>query len=84
MPAPVLQGPDAQRLHGWMAEVEDRLAAAQTPKGPQLAFVTTAAGLTAASAAELADRWVVVSDLKTIAYSTGAHWIRVDTGAVIA
>lgn len=84
MAAPVLVGPDAARLQPWMAEVEDRLSAAQTPQGPQLAFVTPASGLSAAGAASCANCWVIVSDLKTIAYSTGAHWIRIDTGAVIA
>lgn len=82
MPAPV-QG-IAPELRAYLAALEERLAALETPAGFQPAFVTKAALLTSANAAQAAGRWAILSDLSTLAWSDGAHWRRADTGAVIA
>lgn len=85
MPAPIL--PDgllgASDLMLFLAQVDDRLSALESPGSPALAFVIASANLTVASAALFPNCWVIVSDLKTMAYSTGSHWIRTDTGANI-
>lgn len=80
MPAPILpEGNDALQM--WVADVEDRLSALETPQGFLLAYLTVSTNLTTANASD--GLWCVVSDLKTIAYAKSGHWLRVDTGAQI-
>jgi hypothetical protein len=77
---PGLSPPLAQYLEA----LEARIAALETPMGFTPAFLTTAAALTAASAAEHGGRAGLATDLKTLVWSDGVHWRRADTGAQIA
>lgn len=82
MPAPVVGvAPD---LRAYLAGLEERLSALETPAGFLPAFLTTSAQITPANAKQAAGRWAILSDLKTLAWSDGAHWRRADTGAVVA
>jgi hypothetical protein len=73
-------GPD---LTLWMAQVEDRLAALETPQGPQLRFALASTALTAAMAVANPFAEVLLTDLKVPGCSDGVHWYRADTGALI-
>lgn len=81
MPVPV----DAAtpELGAYLTTLEERLSTLETAAAPRLAYTVASTALTVASAALYASCWVIVSDLKTMAYSTGSHWLRVDTGANI-
>lgn len=81
MAAPILPGNAA--LQQWLEEVEQRLAALETPQGYGPAFFTVSTNLTTASAALSGSRWGIATDLKTVVYSNGVHWFRCDTGAQI-
>lgn len=81
MPAPVAGV--TPELRNYLTGLESQLGRISTPVGFLPAYVTTSAQLTAANAAENATCWAIVSDLKTLAWSDGTHWKRMDTGAVI-
>jgi hypothetical protein len=70
-------------LAAYLEELEARLAALETPQGFTPAFLTLSANLTAANAAQNAQRLGLATDLKTLVWSDGAHWWRADTGAQI-
>lgn len=70
-------------LQAYLAELEQRLAAVETPQGFPQAFLTPSASLTAANIGPNAQRWGIATDLKTVVWSDGVHWRRADTGAVI-
>lgn len=80
MPVPLGLGPD---LTTYLQEMEDRLAKLETPQGPVAAYLTTSTTLSTVNAAQAGRKWVVLTDLKTAAYSNGSHWFRFDTGAQI-
>ena len=67
----------------FLAQVEDRLAALETPQSPTPMFAMATSLLTVANAATYANCQVFATDLKCPAVSDGAHWYRADTGAVI-
>lgn len=85
MPAPPLSqsNPDAIPLQLWMAQVEDRLAAIETPQGPQPRFAIASTALSIALAAQNPNAEVFLTDLKCPGCSDGVHWYRADTGALI-
>jgi hypothetical protein len=80
MPVPVGTEPS---LSLYLSDKEDRLGLLENPQSPQLAYATASANLTTANAKTYINCFVIVTDLKTMAYSSGAHWIRTDTGATI-
>lgn len=81
MPAPVAG--TTPELRSYLEGLEQRLGRIETPAGPQAAYITTSSQLTTRNAAESANCWAILSDLKTLGWSDGAHWRRADTGAVI-
>lgn len=80
MPVPRNVPPE---LQSYLSELERRVATLETPQGFQPAFLTTSPNLTAQSAQQLGGRWAIVTDLKTVTWSDGAHWYNAQTGAVI-
>lgn len=70
-------------LRAFLSDLEGRVGRLETPQGFQPAYLTTSGQLSTANAAQAAQRWAILTDLKTVAYSDGAHWRRTDTGAVI-
>ena len=78
MPFPQTKDP---ALNAWGAQIEERLRQIETPQGPTLVWGCTAAALP--SAATYVGRVARVTDLKVLAVSDGANWIRQDTGAAI-
>lgn len=70
-------------LAAYVQTLEDRLDLLENPVGYMPAFMTVSTNLTTAGAALSGAKWAILTDLRTAAYSTGAHWIRIDTGATI-
>lgn len=70
-------------LTAYLQGIEDRLGKVETPKGFVPAFLTTSDKLNTLNAAQSGAKWAVLTDLKTAAYSDGANWRRIDTGATI-
>lgn len=80
MPVPMGLGPD---LTQYLSDLEARVERAETPRGFTPAFLTTSASLNTTNAAQSGARWAILTDLKTAAYSDGAHWYNLATGAQI-
>lgn len=76
-------GPDTPAaLQGVLSSLRDAVRDLQTPVAPQRVFTVAQAKLP--PAASYPRCLVLVSDLNILAHSDGAHWLREDTGAVIA
>ncbi|RAK63000.1 hypothetical protein [Phenylobacterium kunshanense] len=69
-------------LRGVLRSFHDALLALIAPAAPTPLFASTLAGLPAAAAHP--HTLALVTDLNILAHSDGIHWIRQDTGAVIA
>ena len=69
-------------FHAVLTSIHNAIRELQTPEEPKPVFSVVQAKLPAAASYP----WCValVSDLNTLAHSDGTHWIRQDTGAVIA
>lgn len=80
MTAPVGTPPE---LASWIQRLEDRIAVMETPRGPIALFPMLSTDLSVANAATYINCQVLVTDLLVTGYSSGAHWYRADTGAVI-
>jgi hypothetical protein len=76
-------GPGApDNVRAVLKSFQDAIAALTAPGAPTPLFATTQAGLPPAGAPP--HSLALVTDLNILAHSDGAHWIRQDTGAVIA
>lgn len=80
MPAPVSTAPE---LANYLAQIETRLAKLETPGAPIPLFAIASTALTVANAATYINCQVYAPDLNMTAFSSGAHWFRSDTGALI-
>jgi hypothetical protein len=80
MPAPIGTNP---YLAAWLNDLESRLAVIENPQAPTALFPMASTNLTTANALTYINRQVFATDLGVIAYSTGAHWLRSDSGGVI-
>lgn len=70
-------------LANYLQRIEDRVAYLETPQGPTVMFAMASTALSIANAGTYINCQVYVTDLLMTAFSTGAHWCRSDTGAVI-
>lgn len=76
-------GPGApEGVRAILKSFHDALSALTQPGAPTALFAVDAAGLP--RAADHPRTLVLVADLNILAHSDGTHWIRQDTGAVIA
>jgi len=76
-------GPGApEALRGVLRSFHDALSGLLAPAAPSPLFAVAQAGLPPAAAHP--QTLVLVSDLNILAHSDGLHWIRQDTGAVVA
>lgn len=71
-----------EAFHAVLKSFHDAIRELETPGAPKPVYATTQAKLP--PAADYARCFVLVSDLNVLAHSDGTHWIREDTGAVIA
>jgi hypothetical protein len=71
-----------ESLRAALTSIHDAITDLQTPVEPKPVFVVAQARLPPASA--YPNCVALVSDLNILSHSDGAHWIRQDTGAVIA
>jgi hypothetical protein len=69
-------------LRAVLKSFHDALSALMAPGAPTAVFAIAQAELPPAAAHP--QTLVLVTDLNILAHSDGAHWIRQDTGAVIA
>ena len=72
----------AEPLRAVMKSFHDALLGLIAPAAPTPVFAAPAAGLP--PAAEHPQTLALVSDLNILAHSDGTHWIRQDTGGVVA
>jgi hypothetical protein len=81
MPVPLgsVDGPLGQLLQ----ELEDRLAALETPQGPVFQGVMAQTSLTATNAQTYKNAVVALSDTGKLAFSDGTHWYPITMGAAI-
>lgn len=64
-----------------LSSMQDAITELQTPGSPVALWSTPSSDLPPAS--DWTDCAAIASDLKTIVYSNGTAWVRVDTGATL-